>query len=91
MAMDKRSCRKIQVAVLASILGLGAGCTTTPEVQSMQAEIEEAKQAAAEAQRRADKAQATADEALRAAKGAEKCCQDTNEKIDRMFKRSMYK
>ena len=89
--MKRRWSKRIQIAVLASLTGLAAGCTTTPEVQSMRAEIEEAKQAAAEAQSRADKAQATADEALRAARGAAECCQDTNEKIDRMFKRSMYK
>lgn len=96
--MDKHSGRKIHAAVLASIIGLGAGCTTTPEMDSMRAMVEEAKQEAAEAraaalqaQKSADKAQTTADEALRTAGSAAKCCRDTNEKIDRMFKRSMYK
>ena len=96
--MDSRFASLVKVTIVASVVGLGAGCTTTPEVQSMQAEVEEAKKAAAEAraaalqaQSSADKAQATANEALRAAQSAEKCCRDTNEKIDRMFKRSMYK
>ncbi len=98
MATDKRSGRLAQAAVLASIMSLGAGCASTPEMNSMRAEVEEAKQAAAEAraaaeeaQSSAKKAQAAADEALRKAEAAEQCCRDTNEKIDRMFKRSMYK
>lgn len=96
--MSSRSSRKTQAAMLASMIGLGAGCAATPEIEPMRAMVEEAKQeaaearaAAAQAQSRADKAQATADEALRAAESAAKCCRDTNEKIDRMFKRSMYK
>ena len=96
--MDRRSGMTIQAALLAPVIVLGAGCTTTPETESMRAMVEEARQEAAEAraaalqaQKTADKAQSTADRALRSAESASKCCTDTNEKIDRMFKRSMYK
>ena len=34
---------------------------------------------------------AIAEEALQKAEQANSCCVDTNEKIDRMFKKSMYK
>jgi hypothetical protein len=36
-------------------------------------------------------AQSTANQALQAAQGAQACCDATNEKIDRAFKRSMGK
>ncbi len=94
--MDRNLGRTARFAVLASVIGLGGGCATTPEAntpeaESLRAMVEEAKQAAAEARAAAEQAQATADKALRTAEGANRCCQDTNEKIDRMFKRSMYK
>ncbi len=94
--MDRNFGKTARFAVLASIIGLGGGCATTSETnssdaESLQAMVEEAKQAAAEAQAAAERAQATADKALRTAEGANRCCQDTNEKIDRIFKRSMYK
>ena len=63
-----------------------------------QRSADEAKRAAATAQQTADQAKgaagtasATADRALRAAQDSERCCVETNDKIDRMFKRSMYK
>lgn len=39
----------------------------------------------------ASSAQATANQALQAAQGSQACCDATNEKIDRAFKRSMGK
>jgi hypothetical protein len=39
----------------------------------------------------ATSAQSTANQALQAAQGAQACCDATNEKIDRAFKRSMGK
>jgi hypothetical protein len=39
----------------------------------------------------ASSAQSTANQALQAAQGAQACCDATNEKIDRAFKRSMGK
>ena len=39
----------------------------------------------------ANAAQGTANQALQAAKGAQACCDATNEKIDRAFKKSMGK
>ncbi len=94
--MDRNLGRIIRFAVLTSIIGLGGGCATTQEANTQEADslramVEEAKQAAAEARAAAEQAQTSANRALRAAEGAAGCCRDTNEKIDRMFKRSMYK
>ena len=91
---------KLQRALILSavvVLAFGA-CTPTPELEEVRAMAQDAKQSAAEAQQAAqgaqssaDKAQATADDAMTAAKQAKRCCSETNEKIDRMFKKSMYK
>jgi outer membrane murein-binding lipoprotein Lpp len=50
-----------------------------------------AARAAAAAQQAASAAGAKADQALAAATTSQQCCDATNEKIDRMFKRSMSK
>ena len=83
--MHKSLGRTGRLAVLASVIGLAAGCTTTPEMESMRTMAEEAKQAAAEAraaaqqaQASADKAQATADQALRTAEDATGCCREAD-------------
>jgi murein lipoprotein len=47
--------------------------------------------AAAKAQSSADAAQSTAAAAKASAEEANACCRDTQTKIDRMFKKSMYK
>ena len=47
--------------------------------------------AAAKAQSAADAAKSSSDAAKSSAEAANACCQDTQTKIDRMFKKSMYK
>jgi murein lipoprotein len=47
--------------------------------------------AASSASNAASAAQSTASQALQAAQGAQACCDATNEKIDRAFKKSMGK
>jgi hypothetical protein len=83
---------------LAAAIGITGGCASTSDIDAIRALAEEAKADAAQAQRSADAAASTADEALRKAESAQAeardasaCCEQTNEKIDRMFKRSMYK
>lgn len=82
------------------LLATGAllfGCATTQQTEMSQqldqvraiaeqaaADAAAAREAAASAQRRADEAMATAD-------SAERQSQDTEAKIDRMFKKAMYK
>ena len=52
---------------------------------------ESASATASSASSAANSAQSTANQALQAAQGAQACCDATNEKIDRAFKKSMGK
>ena len=68
------------------------------EVARLQAEMdagkggyETANRTAAAASQTATAAQNTANQALSAAQAAQQCCDATNEKIDRMFQKSMSK
>lgn len=66
----------VAAAIAGSVVIL-SGCASTSELAEVRAIAEEAK--------------ANSDQALQQAQQANQCCTDTNEKIDRMFKRSMYK
>ena len=79
-----RSARYIGLSfALAAFTGL-AGCATTGDIEALRAEVAQANQAASEAA--ADAASAKADAAA-----ARAAAEETNEKLDRMFKKSMYK
>ena len=73
-----------KVSAIAMVLALSAGCASTDAVKKAQASADAANAAAAQAQ-------ATADAAMRASEENKACCNDVNEKIDRMFKKSMNK
>jgi hypothetical protein len=91
------------VATLAT--GCVSTSTFNEHVASADAAIKAAQQSAAAAQAAADAAskaaagaastataaQSTANQALQAAQASQACCDATNEKIDRAFKRSMGK
>ncbi|RMD68703.1 MAG: hypothetical protein D6819_08745 [Gammaproteobacteria bacterium] len=75
-----------------------AACASTKDLEKVKATAdqalraaEQASQAAGEAKNMAAQASSKADRAMEAAQEAQACCEETNEKIDRMFKRSMYK
>jgi uncharacterized protein HemX len=74
----------LATSMLTVALGLSAGCATTSQVDEAKAIAQEAKKAAMDAQAAASRAQKSADQ-------ANACCQDTNQKLDRVFKKSMYK
>jgi len=68
------------------------------QVSQLQSELQAARQAADQAastaqsaSQTASSAQSTANQALAAAQAAQSCCDATNEKIDRMFRRSVSK
>ena len=61
------------------------------DAAAAKAAAEAAQTAAASASNAANSAQSTANQALQAAQGAQACCDATNEKIDRAFKKSMGK
>jgi len=74
----KREVKSILLAGTAALgMALLSGCASNSEIAEIRAMAEEAK--------------ATADQAMQKAEEANTCCNNTNEKIDRMFKKSMYK
>ena len=85
----------IALLVLLALCGpVGAG-NPTAAAQSRQATqslaIDTASRTAAAASQTATAAQNTANQALSAAQASQQCCDATNEKIDRMFQKSMSK
>jgi hypothetical protein len=95
----------LKVAVAAAFLVTAAGCVTQKSVDEARAAADRAGQDAAAAKSAADAAansansaksaaaaaQSTANQALQAAQAGQACCDATNEKIDRMFKKSVSK
>ena len=86
--------------LIAMTLSTIGGCATVSkaEFEAVRATADRAAADAAAARSAADsaataaaKAQSTADAAQSAAAEANTCCTDTQTKIDRMFKKSMYK
>ena len=61
------------------------------DVAAAKSASDQANGAAASASQAANGAQSTANQALAAAHASQSCCDATNEKIDRMFKRSVSK
>ncbi len=61
------------------------------DVASAKSAADAASAASADAGQKAASAQSTANQALNAANQGQACCDATNEKIDRMFKRSQAK
>jgi hypothetical protein len=96
----------IKAGIAALAVMLATGCTgnqkeqeaLTARVDQLARDVAAAKSAAdaasassSEASQKASSAQSTANQALNAANQSQACCDATNEKIDRMFKRSQAK
>jgi murein lipoprotein len=86
-----------RILTLSIMAGL-AGCASTGDLDKLRAEVERvndtansAKAQAADATRTANEAKATADQALSTANDANATSAETQSKIDRMFKKAMYK
>ena len=73
-----------KVSVLALVAGLTVGCASTSDLQKVQNDANEAKAMARQALD-------TANEAKSIAQDAKSVSMATEEKINRMFKKSMYK
>jgi len=69
---------------LASVVTLSSGCANNDEMDRLRADIQANRDAAARAQSTADNALHNSQEALNSANAA-------NTRIDRMFKKAMYK
>ncbi len=78
------------LAVAAVVFAI-AGCASNQELQTLRGEVDGLKADVAAAQADAAEAKVSAQRAEQAAEGARMQSMETNEKIDRMFKQSMYK
>ncbi|HKQ81510.1 MAG TPA: Lpp/OprI family alanine-zipper lipoprotein [Steroidobacteraceae bacterium] len=95
----------LKAGVAALALVAASGCVSQKSVDEIKATADKAVQdaaaakqaadaaasAAASAKSSADSAQSAANQALQAAQASQSCCDATNEKIDRMFKKSVSK
>ena len=95
----------LQGAALALAIVITTGCVSTDKFNALAARMDRveattasnksaadaAAAAASEAKQTASGAQSTANQALNAANQSQSCCDATNEKMDRMFKRSQAK
>ena len=88
---------KTSTLVLTAVVAL-AGCASTSEMDKLRADVQRAQstadQAAADAasaMTTAEQADATANAALTTAERADATSKDTEARIDRMFKKAMYK
>lgn len=76
--------------VILSLAG-AVGCASTSEMDTLRAEVRKANETASQAAADAASARQDAAAARAAAEEARDTATDTNEKLDRMFKKSMYK
>jgi len=88
----------IKVSALVLVAGLATGCATSSDVKDLQSQIDSLKGQISQASTDAAKAQrAAADAASRAAAAEDaanrsaRYAQETNRKLDNMFKKSMMK
>lgn len=96
--MQSKSVTRILTAgVLASVAAM-AGCASTSDLDKLRAEVRDASAAAADAKSTADAAKSEAEAASAAAAEAKATADEakamseaTDAKIDRMFKKAMYK
>jgi methyl-accepting chemotaxis protein len=103
--MNTKLAIKAGVAALAVMMAAGCSTVGEKEFNALSARVDQlakdtasaksaadaASAAASEAGQKASGAQSTANQALNAANQSQACCDATNEKIDRMFKRSQAK
>ncbi|MFQ5643298.1 MAG: Lpp/OprI family alanine-zipper lipoprotein [Thiogranum sp.] len=82
--------RAILVLAMSVLVGM-AGCATTSDIDALRAEVQQANDTANSAAARADAASREAAAAAQTANEARTSADEANSKIDRMFKKSMYK
>lgn len=92
MTMNLSSALRAAALVVAAAVATGCASVTPEQLEEVRAAAQAAQNAADAAQRAANEArqtasgaQNTANQALRAAQEAQSCCDQTNQRIDRMF------
>jgi outer membrane murein-binding lipoprotein Lpp len=81
----------MKVSMIALAASLVVGCATNSDIENLQTQIDGLKTSVAQASSDAASAQASAADAKAAAERAAQLSQDTNSKLDSMFKRTMMK
>jgi len=95
----------LKAGIAALFLVAAAGCVTQKALDDVKATADKAVQDAAAAKQAADaaagsaqsakaaadSAQSTANQAVQASQSGQACCDATNEKVDRMFRKSLSK
>lgn len=74
----------LRAGAVTAALVLSVGCASTSDIDALRAEVDQANATA-------NRAAADAAAARAAAEAASATASETNEKLDRMFKKSMYK
>jgi uncharacterized protein HemX len=98
MTMKFQGALRAGVLIIAAAVAAGCASVTSDQLDMVRSTAEAAQKTAQSAQQAADQArqaasgaQSTANEALQAAQAAQAANQQTNEKLDRMFKQSQRK
>lgn len=81
----------IKLSMIALAASLMVGCATNSDIENLQTQIDGLKTSVAQASSDAASAQTAAADAKAAAERAAQYAQDTNSKLDNMFKKSMMK
>ena len=81
----------MKLTMIDMVASLVVGCATNSDIENLQSQIDGLKTSVAQASSDAQSAQSAAQEAKDAANRAAQYAQDTNSKLDSMFKKSMMK
>jgi murein lipoprotein len=81
----------MKVSMIALAASLVVGCATNSDIENLQTQIDGLKTSVAQASSDAASANAAASDAKASADRAAQYAQDTNSKLDNMFKHSMQK
>jgi murein lipoprotein len=81
----------VKASMIALAASLVVGCATNSDIENLQSQIDGLKTSVAQASSDAASAQTAAADAKAAAERAAQYAQDTNSKLDSMFKKSMMK
>ena len=81
----------VKASMIALAASLVVGCATNDDIENLQSQIDGLKTSVAQASSDAASAQTAAADAKAAAERAAQYAQDTNSKLDSMFKKSMMK
>ena len=81
----------MKISMIALAASLVVGCATNSDIENLQTQVDGLKTSVAQASSDAAAANASATDAKAAAERAAQMSQDTNSKLDNMFKKSMMK